>query len=118
MCDLSYTVAKTDHGECDAFAIAILSHGDNGLVYGTDGILYLDTITEQIKGPKCKSLAGKPKLFFIQVSLDSGVLYTVFVTSIIAIKMTARVCKWLTLLIYFIKDKVISTIIQNYNFAL
>lgn len=37
------------------------------MVYGTDGIIQVDTLTAPFKGDKCRELAGKPKLFFIQV---------------------------------------------------
>ena len=36
-------------------------------MYGTDGIINLDVLIAPFKGDKCRSLVGKPKLFFIQV---------------------------------------------------
>lgn len=71
------TAAREDHSNSDCFACAILSHGDSGLVYGTDGSIDIDTLVAGFKGDKCISLAGKPKLFFIQAcrgdKLDHGV---------------------------------------------
>ena len=62
------SAAAHDHSDCDCFAAAILSHGaEGGIVYGTDGIINLDTLIAPFKGDKCRTLAGKPKLFFIQV---------------------------------------------------
>ncbi|KAI0212695.1 Caspase-3 [Lamellibrachia satsuma] len=54
-------VAKEDHTNNDCFMCAILSHGDSGLVYGTDGIVQLDNLVNPFKGRQCPTLAGKPK---------------------------------------------------------
>nr|QDF63029.1 caspase-3B [Dugesia japonica] len=55
----------------------ILSHGDEGIIYGTDGIVELDRLFGYFKGDKCKGLIGKPKIFFIQAcrgqKYDKGV---------------------------------------------
>ncbi|XP_076465517.1 caspase-3-like [Babylonia areolata] len=70
-------VAKNDHSNADCFTCAILSHGEEGYVYGTDGRIEIDKLVAPFKGHKCQSLAGKPKIFFIQAcrgtQLDSGV---------------------------------------------
>ena len=47
------------------FALAVLSHGNEGVVYGTDGKLQVQTLTESVL--KVSELVGKPKLFFIEV---------------------------------------------------
>jgi hypothetical protein len=60
--------SKQDHSNADCFGLAILSHGDEGIVYGIDCIIKLDTLLAPFKGEKCPTLIGKPKLFFIQVS--------------------------------------------------
>lgn len=69
--------AKDDdfHRNADCFACIILSHGDDDdIIYGTDKELSLQKLVEPFKG--LPSLAGKPKLFFIQAcrgdSLDAG----------------------------------------------
>ena len=64
---LCFSASQYNHAESDCFACAILSHGDEGVVYGTDGIIKIDELVEPIKGNNCPSLIGKPKLFFIQV---------------------------------------------------
>jgi hypothetical protein len=51
----------------DCFGLAILSHGDNDVVFGTDDIISINKLIEPIKG--CKNLVGKPKIFIIQVEL-------------------------------------------------
>jgi hypothetical protein len=70
-------VSREDHSDADCFACVILSHGDNGVIYGTNGTMKLDEIVTMFKGDNCTSLAGKPKLFFIQACrgrrYDAGV---------------------------------------------
>lgn len=56
-----------DHNNKDCFICCILSHGDEGIVYGTDGQkVSIFELTSYFTGSKCPSLAGKPKVFFIQ----------------------------------------------------
>ena len=56
--------ATSDHSLYDAFIFAILTHGEEGLVYGIDGTLRIREITSKFKNNK--TLAGKPKIFFFQ----------------------------------------------------
>lgn len=56
-----------DHKNKDCFVCCILSHGDKGIIYGTDGKeASIYELTSYFTGLKCPSLAGKPKIFFIQ----------------------------------------------------
>ncbi|XP_052047904.1 caspase-8 [Apodemus sylvaticus] len=56
-----------DHKNKDCFICCILSHGDQGVIYGTDGKeASICELTSYFTGSKCPSLAGKPKIFFIQ----------------------------------------------------
>ncbi|ESO89226.1 hypothetical protein LOTGIDRAFT_105903, partial [Lottia gigantea] len=77
MTGLMYDIASQDHSNNDCFGCAILSHGKDGKIYATDGILPLELMVLPIKGDRCPSLIGKPKLFFIQacrgINLDYGV---------------------------------------------
>ncbi|XP_071599401.1 caspase-3 [Heliangelus exortis] len=70
-------VSEEDHSKRSSFVCVLLSHGDEGFIYGTDGPLELKALTSLFRGDKCRSLAGKPKLFFIQAcrgtELDSGI---------------------------------------------
>jgi len=67
-------VSSRDHSAYDAFVLVILSHGNQDGVYGidgdkdkeADGFVSLDDIKSLFDPPKCKSLSGKPKMFFIQ----------------------------------------------------
>lgn len=54
--------------ELSALAIFILSHGeDNGTIFAQDCMYRIDAdIVNQLTGDKCPSLAGKPKLIFVQ----------------------------------------------------
>ncbi|KAM4709344.1 caspase-3-like isoform 1-T2 [Discoglossus pictus] len=70
-------VSEEDHSKRSAFVCALLSHGEDGLIYGTDSALPIKNLTSLFRGDRCKSLAGKPKIFFIQAcrgtDLDAGV---------------------------------------------
>lgn len=47
--------------------VVLLSHGEKGCVFGTDGErVPLQDITEPFTSRRAPTLAGKPKLFFIQ----------------------------------------------------
>ncbi|XP_073726933.1 caspase-8-like isoform X1 [Misgurnus anguillicaudatus] len=59
--------AEKDHSQMDIFVCCVLSHGEKGAVFGVDGELV--EIYELMQHPaKCRSLANKPKLFFIQAN--------------------------------------------------
>ena len=66
-----------DHSNYDCILVAILSHGEMGFLCSKDSSYKLDTLTNYFTADRCPSLAGKPKLFFIQAcqgdKLDSGV---------------------------------------------
>uniref|UniRef100_A0A3Q3R425 Caspase-3 n=1 Tax=Monopterus albus TaxID=43700 RepID=A0A3Q3R425_MONAL len=70
-------VSKEDHSSSASFVCVLLSHGDEGMIFGTDGSIQLHDLTSLFRGDRCKSLAGKPKLFFIQAcrgtELDPGI---------------------------------------------
>uniref|UniRef100_A0A8C9SFG8 Caspase-3 n=2 Tax=Scleropages formosus TaxID=113540 RepID=A0A8C9SFG8_SCLFO len=72
-----YTVSQQDHSNAASFVCVLLSHGDEGVLFGTDGAVELKTLTGYFRGDRCKTLVGKPKLFFIQAcrgtELDAGI---------------------------------------------
>lgn len=70
----SLIVAHDDHSRCASFVCVMLSHGDEGVFFGTDGSVELKTLTSLFRGDRCPSLVGKPKLFFIQVHPESLLL--------------------------------------------
>lgn len=69
-------VAKDDHSRCASFVCVLLSHGDEGVFFGTDGAIELKALTSLFRGDRSTTLVGKPKLFFIQAcrgtDLDPG----------------------------------------------
>ncbi|PAA61954.1 hypothetical protein BOX15_Mlig031854g1, partial [Macrostomum lignano] len=69
-----------NHSNNDCFAVVLLSHGYEGHFYAKDRDLPIDFVVRQFKPDACKTLAGKPKLFFIQAcrgdNFDRGVEVT------------------------------------------
>ncbi|XP_044539508.1 caspase-7-like, partial [Gracilinanus agilis] len=69
--------SQEDHTESACFACILLSHGEEDVIYGTDGVTPIKDLTVHFRGDKCKSLLGKPKLFFIQAcrgtEFDDGI---------------------------------------------
>ncbi|NXS85887.1 CASP8 protein, partial [Erpornis zantholeuca] len=56
-----------DHEDKDCFVCCILSHGKKGIIYGVDGQeVPIRELTHSFTVQNCNSLAGKPKVFFIQ----------------------------------------------------
>ncbi|XP_069716890.1 caspase-8 isoform X2 [Phaenicophaeus curvirostris] len=56
-----------DHKDKDCFVCCILSHGKKGIIYGVDGQeVPIQELTTSFTGRNCRSLAGKPKVFFVQ----------------------------------------------------
>ncbi|XP_012063639.1 PREDICTED: LOW QUALITY PROTEIN: caspase-1-like [Atta cephalotes] len=74
------STAAEDHTDADCLIVVAMSHGESGLLHSADSIYPVDALWNPFTGDQCLSLAGKPKLFFIQacrgMQLDNGV--TVF----------------------------------------
>lgn len=68
---LLQNVAQQNHSDSACFACILLSHGEEGQIFGTDGAMAIKSLTTLFRGDKCKSLVGKPKLFFIQACRGS-----------------------------------------------
>uniref|UniRef100_A0A8D2H186 Caspase-3 n=1 Tax=Urocitellus parryii TaxID=9999 RepID=A0A8D2H186_UROPR len=75
--ELMHNVSKEDHSKRSSFVCIILSHGDEGIIFGTNGPVDLKKLTSFFRGDYCRSLTGKPKLFIIQAcrgtELDCGI---------------------------------------------
>lgn len=73
---MNFLVSRMDHKDNDCLLIAILSHGELGFLHSKDTHYKLESITSYFSADRCPSLAGKPKLFFIQAcqgdNLDGG----------------------------------------------
>lgn len=73
--------AAEDHTDADCFVCVILSHGEEGIVFGTDKPVDIKDLAAYFKGDNCPGLVGKPKLFIIQAcrgyQTDEGVAMNV-----------------------------------------
>lgn len=73
-------LGEQDYSKDDCFVCCILTHGDDGVLYGADGKFPVDRVFKPFLGNACPTLRGKPKLFFIQACrgdcLDDGVKVT------------------------------------------
>ncbi|XP_053994453.1 caspase-1-like [Hylaeus volcanicus] len=72
-------LSKDDHSDRDCICVFILTHGNrNGLIYAKDYPFPLVNVWTPFTADKCPTLAGKPKLFFIQAcrgsERDSGAM--------------------------------------------
>ncbi|KAG5880452.1 hypothetical protein JTB14_028785 [Gonioctena quinquepunctata] len=69
--------ARMDHTHSDCILVAVLSHGEMGIIYAKDTPYKPDYLWSNFTADKCPSLAGKPKMFFMQAcqgdKLDGGV---------------------------------------------
>lgn len=60
-------ISSRDHSKFDSFICCILTHGEEGKVFGSDSLpVNLQDLTGLVKGTFCPSLIDKPKLFFVQ----------------------------------------------------
>lgn len=76
MLDLFRHAASQDHSESDCFVAVLLSHGEEGYIFGHDDKIATEDLLNFFRGDKCETLLGKPKLFIIQAcrgtQLDPG----------------------------------------------
>nr|UCK81519.1 caspase-8-like protein [Arenicola marina] len=64
---MTYLAHRVDHARYECLVCCILTHGNTGLVYGSDGKhVTIRDLLNPFKGSSCSSLLGKPKVFFIQ----------------------------------------------------
>ena len=61
-------LAADNHADADCVFVAVLSHGELGILYACDQPYKPDRLWSHFNAEKCPSLAGKPKLFFVQVT--------------------------------------------------
>ena len=55
--------ASRDYSRYDCFMCAILTHGEEGLIYSTDGQIQIKDLISKFRAG---NLTGKPKIFFFQ----------------------------------------------------
>ncbi|XP_010005641.1 PREDICTED: caspase-8-like [Chaetura pelagica] len=64
--------SKKDHSSMDCFVCFIFSHGEKDKIKGVDSeFVNIKDLVSCFSGSNCPSLAGKPKLFFIQACQGS-----------------------------------------------
>jgi len=68
-------IRQLDHTAFDAFVCCIMSHGCLGHIYTADSerVRILEDVAHAFYPESCPTLAGKPKMFFIQACQVSGV---------------------------------------------
>ncbi|OAD61883.1 Caspase [Eufriesea mexicana] len=70
-------IAEEDHTDADCLVVVAMSHGESRYLHATDSTYPVELLWSTFIGNKCPSLAGKPKLFFIQACrgtrVDNGV---------------------------------------------
>ena len=65
-------IKMLDHSTYDSFVCCFLSHGSEDKVYGSDSEYNtLESLANRLTADNCPTLAGKPKLFFIQTCRGS-----------------------------------------------
>ena len=62
-------MARDDHSDADCFVCCVTSHGEQDTLWAKDEKYYIESIFLPFKADNCITLAGKPKIFFIQVSV-------------------------------------------------
>jgi len=74
------SVSKEDHADADCILVTVLTHGEHGFLYAFDQFYKPERLWSHFSADKCKTLAGKPKMFFIQAcrgeQLDHGMIMT------------------------------------------
>lgn len=66
--DIVYTESEFDHSENDCFLLIVMTHGEKSKLFARDYDYDVDTLWKNFSADNCPSLAGKPKIFFINVS--------------------------------------------------
>ena len=74
--------ARLNHSQFDCFVCCIMSHGDQGYVYGSGGnSISIKRFTSYFEASSCPTLAGKPKLFFVQACQGHNTMGTFLMPS-------------------------------------
>ena len=69
-------MAAEDHTGNDCVLVALMSHGDDGILYAKDQAYILERLWSHFTSDQCPTLDGKPKIFFIQVEIENGNKYS------------------------------------------
>ncbi|XP_041806892.1 caspase-8 [Chelmon rostratus] len=80
MLSLMRELSSRNHSQTGCLVCCILSHGQEGSVYGVDGrTVAIEDLMAPFNGFNCSSLAEKPKLFFIQACQGTGEQKAVYI---------------------------------------
>ncbi|XP_053675877.1 caspase-like [Anopheles nili] len=70
-------LAGEDHSNSDCLLVMVMTHGDENVLYAYDDAYRIDRLWDNFLGNRCRTLLGKPKLFFVQAcrgkEFDKGV---------------------------------------------
>jgi len=80
---LVFLEAKRDRRDEKCLIVVVMTHGEDDKLYAFDRTYPTKVLWEKFNGDLCPTLAGKPKLFFIQVKSKIG-------TVLICIKVGVR----------------------------
>lgn len=61
-----HKVSKEDLSQCDCLVIVVLSHGNYGTIFAKDQEYKEEELWKPFTAENCRTLEGKPKLYFIQ----------------------------------------------------
>ena len=61
-------LSRDNHSDADCIFVAVLTNGDKENLYAWDRPFKPDGLWSHFDAEKCPTLAGKPKLFFVQVN--------------------------------------------------
>lgn len=65
-------MAQNDHSQNDCLAVVVLTHGiSSSFIYAKDNPYPVEFLWNSFTADKCRTLAGKPKIFFVQVIVYS-----------------------------------------------
>lgn len=73
--------SNEDHSDNDCLVVVVMSHGSDGKICAKDKAYSVECLWENFLGNDCRSLIGKPKLFFIQACRGSNYDHGVIVNS-------------------------------------
>lgn len=64
--DKLHKLSYQNYSDCDCIVVCLLSYGEQGMIWAKDRKYPVDELYRYFTGENCPTLAGKPKLFFIQ----------------------------------------------------
>jgi caspase 7 len=66
-----------DHSDADCLVMVVLTHGEVNLLHAKDTRYEPEKLWKSFTADECTTLAGKPKLFFIQVTKNLGFIFKI-----------------------------------------